>query len=127
MPSRGSARCSARRMAARAGARAGCPKACATATASPAAERPPARSVTKRRADQLLVDRGLAESRTKAQALILAGLASAGGRRIDKPGPALAEEPPLAVAGRDHPGVSRGGVKLAFALDHFALDPAGAT
>jgi 23S rRNA (cytidine1920-2'-O)/16S rRNA (cytidine1409-2'-O)-methyltransferase len=85
------------------------------------------RSATKRRADQLLVDRGLAESRTKAQALILAGLASADGRRIDKPGTALAAETALAVAGRDHPWVSRGGVKLAFALDHFALDVTGAT
>ncbi len=82
--------------------------------------------MAKRRADQLLVDRGLAESRAKAQALILAGLVSTGGRRIDKPGTALAEETPLAVAGRDHPWVSRGGVKLAFALDHFAIPVAGA-
>jgi 23S rRNA (cytidine1920-2'-O)/16S rRNA (cytidine1409-2'-O)-methyltransferase len=76
----------------------------------------------KRRADQLLVEQGLAESRAKAQALILAGLVSTGGRRIDKPGTALAEDTELALAGRDHPWVSRGGVKLAFALDHFALD-----
>src|ERR1700686_4435391 len=81
----------------------------------------------KRRADQLLVEQGLAESRAKAQALILAGLVSTGGRRIDKPGTALAEDTPLTLAGRDHPWVSRGGVKLAFALDHFALDPEGAT
>jgi 23S rRNA (cytidine1920-2'-O)/16S rRNA (cytidine1409-2'-O)-methyltransferase len=79
----------------------------------------------KRRADQLLVEQGLAESRAKAQALILAGLVSAGGRRVDKPGTALAEDTELALAGRDHPWVSRGGVKLAFALDHFALDPSG--
>src|SRR5438874_6979518 len=79
----------------------------------------------KRRADQLLVAQGLAESRAKAQALILAGLVSAGGRRIDKPGTALAEDTELALAGRDHPWVSRGGVKLAAALDHFALDPSG--
>jgi 23S rRNA (cytidine1920-2'-O)/16S rRNA (cytidine1409-2'-O)-methyltransferase len=79
----------------------------------------------KRRADQLLVEQGLAESRAKAQALILAGLVSAGGRRVDKPGTALAEDTELALAGRDHPWVSRGGVKLAFALDHFALDPTG--
>jgi 23S rRNA (cytidine1920-2'-O)/16S rRNA (cytidine1409-2'-O)-methyltransferase len=79
----------------------------------------------RRRADQLLVERGLAESRAKAQALILAGLVSADGRHIDKPGAALSEETPLAVAGRDHPWVSRGGVKLAFALDHFAIDVAG--
>jgi 23S rRNA (cytidine1920-2'-O)/16S rRNA (cytidine1409-2'-O)-methyltransferase len=79
----------------------------------------------KRRADQLLVEQGLAESRAKAQALILAGLVSTAGQRIDKPGTALAEDAELAVAGRDHPWVSRGGIKLAFALDHFALDPAG--
>ncbi|HEV8679700.1 MAG TPA: S4 domain-containing protein, partial [Stellaceae bacterium] len=82
--------------------------------------------MAKRRADQLLVERGLVESRAKAQALILAGLVSTDGRRIDKPGVALAEEIPLAVAGRDHPWVSRGGVKLAFALDHFAIPVAGA-
>lgn len=83
--------------------------------------------MAKRRADQLLVERGLAETRAKAQALILAGLVSADGRRIDKPGTALAEETPLAVAGRDHPWVSRGGVKLAFALDHFRVAVTGAT
>ncbi len=81
--------------------------------------------MAKRRADQLLVEQGLAETRAKAQALILAGLVSAGGRRIDKPGTALAEDTTLAMAGRDHPWVSRGGVKLAFALDHFAIDVAG--
>ncbi len=83
--------------------------------------------MAKRRADQLLVERGLAETRTRAQALILAGLVSADGRRIDKPGTALPLETPLALAGRDHPWVSRGGVKLAFALDHFAIDVAGVT
>ena len=79
----------------------------------------------KRRADQLLVEQGLAESRAKAQALILAGLVSIAGRRVDKPGTSLAEDAELTLAGRDHPWVSRGGVKLAFALDHFAIDPAG--
>jgi 23S rRNA (cytidine1920-2'-O)/16S rRNA (cytidine1409-2'-O)-methyltransferase len=79
----------------------------------------------KRRADQLLVEQGLAESRAKAQALILAGLVSIAGRRVDKPGTPLAEDSELTLAGRDHPWVSRGGVKLAFALDHFAIDPAG--
>ncbi len=83
--------------------------------------------MAKRRADQLLVERGLAETRTRAQALILAGLVSADGRRIDKPGTALPLETPLALAGRDHPWVSRGGVKLAFALDHFAIDVTGVT
>src|SRR5205823_12685360 len=79
----------------------------------------------KRRADQLLVEQGLAESRAKAQALILAGLVSAAGRRIDKAGMSLAEDAELTVASRDHPWVSRGGLKLVQALDHFALDPAG--
>ena len=82
--------------------------------------------MAKRRADQLLVDQGLAESRAKAQALILAGLVSAGGRRIDKPGTALAQETALALAGPDHPWVSRGGVKLDFALAHLAIDVTGA-
>ena len=80
----------------------------------------------KRRADQLLVERGLAESRARAQALILAGLVSADGRRVDKPGEALPVAVPLALAGPDHPWVSRGGVKLAHALDHFAVTVAGA-
>ena len=82
--------------------------------------------MAKRRADQLLVERGLAESRAKAQALIIAGLVSSGGRRIDKPGVPLPEDAELALAGRDHPWVSRGGLKLAFALDHFAIDVRGA-
>ena len=83
--------------------------------------------MAKRRADQLLVDQGLADTRARAQALILAGLVSTDGRRIDKPGTALPLETPLALAGRDHPWVSRGGVKLAFALDHFAIDVTGVT
>ncbi len=77
----------------------------------------------KRRADQLLVERGLAESRARAQALILAGLVFAGERRIDKAGETLAPDAALEVRGRDHPWVSRGGVKLAHALDHFGIDP----
>jgi 23S rRNA (cytidine1920-2'-O)/16S rRNA (cytidine1409-2'-O)-methyltransferase len=81
--------------------------------------------MAKRRADQLLVERGLAESRAKAQALIIAGLVSAAGRRIDKPGTALADDATLTVAGRDHPWVSRGGLKLAFALEHFAITAEG--
>jgi 23S rRNA (cytidine1920-2'-O)/16S rRNA (cytidine1409-2'-O)-methyltransferase len=75
----------------------------------------------KRRADQLLVEQGLAESRTKAQALILAGLVNCGERRVDKPGEQLAAGVALALKGRDHPWVSRGGVKLDFALDHFRI------
>jgi 23S rRNA (cytidine1920-2'-O)/16S rRNA (cytidine1409-2'-O)-methyltransferase len=77
------------------------------------------------RLDQLLVERGLAESRTRAQALVMAGLVFSGERRLDKPGLALAADAPLEVRGREHPWVSRGGVKLAHALDRFGIDPAG--
>jgi 23S rRNA (cytidine1920-2'-O)/16S rRNA (cytidine1409-2'-O)-methyltransferase len=80
----------------------------------------------KARADQLLVDRGLAESRARAQALILAGLVYSGERKIGKAGEALAADAPLAVRGKDHPWVSRGGIKLAHGLDHFGWDVAGA-
>jgi 23S rRNA (cytidine1920-2'-O)/16S rRNA (cytidine1409-2'-O)-methyltransferase len=76
----------------------------------------------RRRADQLLVDRGLAESRARAQALILAGRVFAGTRRIDKAGEQFAGDAAIEVRGRDHPWVSRGGVKLAHALDSFAVD-----
>ena len=79
----------------------------------------------KQRADQLLVEQGLAESRTKAQALILAGLVSCGERRVDKPGEQLAADAALALKGRDHPWVSRGGVKLVHALDHFQIGVEG--
>lgn len=73
----------------------------------------------KLRADQMLVDCGLAESRTRAQALILAGLVYAGDRRIGKAGEQIAEDAQLMVKGRDHPWVSRGGIKLAHALEQF--------
>ncbi len=76
----------------------------------------------KRRADQLLVERGLAESRTRAQALILAGIVYEGDRRIAKAGEQFAVDAALTVKGRAHPWVSRGGVKLAHALDHFGVD-----
>ncbi|MGZ8998530.1 MAG: TlyA family RNA methyltransferase, partial [Allosphingosinicella sp.] len=81
--------------------------------------------MAKLRADQLLVDRGLAESRAKAQAVILAGLVYSGERKIEKAGQALADDAPLEVRGKGHPWVSRGGVKLAHALDHFGWDVAG--
>lgn len=77
------------------------------------------------RADQLLVDRGLAESRTRAQALILAGKVFTGEARVAKPGQNLPEAAPLEVRGQDHPWVSRGGLKLAHALEAFALSPDG--
>lgn len=81
--------------------------------------------MAKARADQLLVDRGLAESRARAQALILAGLVYLGDRKIDKAGQQVADDAVLDVRGRDHPWVSRGGVKLAHAIAYFALDVTG--
>ena len=82
--------------------------------------------MAKLRADQMLVDRGLAESRTRAQALVMAGLVFAGDRKVDKPGQALPEDVVLDVRGRDHPWVSRGGIKLAHGLDHVAWEVEGA-
>ncbi|HET9398278.1 MAG TPA: TlyA family RNA methyltransferase, partial [Sphingomicrobium sp.] len=80
----------------------------------------------KVRADQLLVAQGLAESRTRAQALILAGNVFAGEKRVAKAGDLLAEGAPLTVKGRDHPWVSRGGIKLDHGLEHFGFDVSGA-
>jgi 23S rRNA (cytidine1920-2'-O)/16S rRNA (cytidine1409-2'-O)-methyltransferase len=82
--------------------------------------------VAKRRADQLLVDRGLAGSRNRAQALIMAGAVFSGERKLAKPGELIAEEAALEVRGRDHPWVSRGGIKLDHGLAHFGFDVAGA-
>ncbi len=77
------------------------------------------------RVDQLLVDRGLAESRTRAQALILAGKVFSGEQRVAKPGTALPIDVALEVRGQDHPWVSRGGLKLAHALEAFGLPVEG--
>ena len=82
--------------------------------------------MSRKRLDQLLVERGLAESRAKAQALVIAGLVYSGEKRLDKPGTAIPEETPIEVRGQPHPWVSRGGVKLAHGLDRFGLDPASA-
>jgi len=79
----------------------------------------------KQRLDTALVERGLVESRARAQALIIAGRVFSGERRLDKPGQAVAPGQPLELRGQDHPWVSRGGLKLVHGLDHFALDPAG--
>jgi len=79
----------------------------------------------KRRADQLLVDRGLVESRTRAQALILAGKVWCGDRRVDKAGDGLQEDAALEVRGQDHPWASRGGLKLDYAIGHFGLRVTG--
>ena len=80
----------------------------------------------KQRVDQMLAERGLAESRTRAQALILAGLVYVGTRKVAKAGEMVADDAEIIVKGRDHPWVSRGGVKLAHGLDHFGWDVAGA-
>jgi 23S rRNA (cytidine1920-2'-O)/16S rRNA (cytidine1409-2'-O)-methyltransferase len=84
------------------------------------------RPAGKQRIDQLLVERGLAESRTRAAALVLAGIVFTGETKIAKPGQTIAVDAPLEVRGRDHPWVSRGGIKLAHAIDHFGFAPAGA-
>jgi 23S rRNA (cytidine1920-2'-O)/16S rRNA (cytidine1409-2'-O)-methyltransferase len=81
----------------------------------------------KQRVDQALVDRGLADSRSRAQALIMAGLVFTGERKVAKAGDTIAPDAPLEVRGKDHPWVSRGGLKLVGGLDHFQLDPTGAT
>lgn len=79
----------------------------------------------RQRADRALVARGLAETRSKAQALIMAGVVFSGETRVDKPGQPIAEDTVLEVRGRPHPWVSRGGLKLERGLDHFAVDPSG--
>jgi 23S rRNA (cytidine1920-2'-O)/16S rRNA (cytidine1409-2'-O)-methyltransferase len=83
--------------------------------------------MAKVRVDQLLVERGLVESRARAQALILAGLVYLGDRKVEKAGLGVASDAVLDVRGRDHPWVSRGGVKLAHGLDHFGWAVEGVT
>jgi len=78
----------------------------------------------KERADKLLVERGLAETCQKAQALIMAGLVAADGRRVEKAGQPLDPGVALSVE-KPFPFVGRGGLKLEQALDEFAVDPAG--
>lgn len=79
-------------------------------------------SSKKMRLDQLLVERGLAESRTRAQALIMAGAVYAGEQRLNKPGHQVAADIALTLRGKDHPWVSRGGLKLVHGIEHFNLD-----
>ena len=80
----------------------------------------------KVRAEQLLVARGLADSRSRAQALIMAGAVFSGEKKIAKAGDMLAEDAALDVRGKDHPWVSRGGIKLDHGLTHFGIDVTGA-
>ncbi|MEJ6595332.1 TlyA family RNA methyltransferase [Parasphingorhabdus sp.] len=81
--------------------------------------------VAKQRVDQILADRGLAESRAKAQAYIMAGLVTVAGKKIDKPGHKIASDAAIELKGKDHPWVSRGGIKLDHALQHFHIDVTG--
>ena len=81
----------------------------------------------KSRADLLLVERGLVESRAKAQAVIMAGLVFTGEKRVAKAGDTLATDAPLELRGQDHPWVSRGGLKLDHGLAQFGLDATGLT
>ena len=90
-------------------------------------ERSPAVSAVKKtRLDTLLVQRGLVESREKARALILAGQVAVGGHGAEKAGTMVPVDADVKLIGPDHPWVGRGGIKLAFALDTFQIDPAGA-
>ncbi|MEO6718006.1 MAG: TlyA family RNA methyltransferase [Novosphingobium sp.] len=93
---------------------------------NPQKARPISAKPAKQRIDQLLVARGHAESRARAQALVLAGLVYSNETKVLKPGQTVPEDAQIDVRGRDHPWVSRGGIKLAHALEHFGLDPAGA-
>ena len=83
--------------------------------------------MAKVRADVLLVERGLAETRSKAQALILSGNVFSNERRIDKAGEQMKPEAPLDVRGKEHPWVSRGGMKLDHGLTYFDFDVTGMT
>jgi len=83
--------------------------------------------MARQRLDLALVERGLIETQAKAQAVILAGLVFSGERRLDKAGALIADDQPLELRGREHPWVSRGGLKLVQALDEFAIDVRGVT
>ena len=78
-----------------------------------------------RRLDVVLVERGLAESRARAQALVGKGMVYSGGRRLEKAGQWVGAEQMVEVRGRDHPWASRGGLKLAHGLDRFRIDVEG--
>ena len=76
----------------------------------------------KCRLDTLLVERGLIDSKTKAQAMVIAGRVFSGERRLEKPGQPTPVDIPLTVRQDEHEWVSRGGVKLAHGLSHFSID-----
>jgi 23S rRNA (cytidine1920-2'-O)/16S rRNA (cytidine1409-2'-O)-methyltransferase len=83
------------------------------------------RAVKKQRLDVVMVERGLAASRERARAIILAGQVTVDGRLIDKAGAAVAPDAGIALRTPDHPYVGRGGVKLAHALEVFAVPVEG--
>ena len=83
------------------------------------------KAVSKTRLDVALVERGLAETRAAAQRLVMAGLVFSGERRLDKSGQGVGDDIALEVRGQPHPYVSRGGLKLAKALDHFSIPVEG--
>src|SRR5271168_5499653 len=87
---------------------------------------PPQRNKSpKHRIDKLLVDQGHAASRERAQALILAGRVLVGEQRIDKPGTSVPAESVIRLLGSDLKYVSRGGLKLERALEHWSIDLTG--
>jgi len=88
-------------------------------------DKSPKAKIEKQRLDILLVERGLAESRQKAQAMLLAGEVRVGGQRHDKPGERVAIDAPVEIIGTHLRYVSRGGFKLEGALDDFGVNPAG--
>jgi 23S rRNA (cytidine1920-2'-O)/16S rRNA (cytidine1409-2'-O)-methyltransferase len=77
------------------------------------------------RLDRLLLERGHARSRERAQALVMAGVVRVGGRPAGKPGSLVPSDAVVTVTGADHPYVGRGGVKLQGALEAFGIDPRG--
>ncbi len=81
---------------------------------------------SRQRLDVLLVERALAPSRDRARALVMAGAVFVAGNRVDKPGTTIPRDAAIEVRGSDHPWVSRGGLKLAHALETFALGVTGA-
>lgn len=87
------------------------------------ADRPKKEKVDKVRLDQLLVDRGLIETRSRAQAMVMAGNVYSDTKRLDKAGQKVNADIPLELKGQDHPWVSRGGLKLVKGLDFFQVDP----
>ncbi|HKB79243.1 MAG TPA: TlyA family RNA methyltransferase [Thermoanaerobaculia bacterium] len=89
--------------------------------------REPGSGRAKSRLDLALVARGLVESRTRAQSLIMARRVRVNGEFVDKPGAAVHDDDALEIVEREHPWVGRGGIKLAHALKEFAIDVRGKT